>query len=145
MKYFLISLLSAAADQLSKSAVKKSLPCGRKKRIWGRLYVWHTKNKGLAYNKFDNDRKKVMAASMTAVTAVAAYLVFLIKSGARAYEKLGPALILGGGIGNLIDRLRDREVTDFIYIDFNKAPIFNTADISAVLGAVITVIGALIG
>ena len=144
MKYFLASMLFAAADQLSKEAIKRRLPKGEKKRIWGRLFLWHRKNRGLAYNKLDGERKKVMAASVTAVSAAAAYLLFLVKNGARPLEKLGPALILGGGLGNLIDRIRDKEVTDFIYIETDKAPIFNLADVTAVLGAVITAVSAII-
>ncbi len=145
MKYYLISVLAAVVDQISKKMVKSSLPTGKKKKIKGRLYLWHRKNKGLAYNKLENERNKVMAASAAGIAIAGSYLLFLVKRGAGGAEKLGPALILGGGLGNFIDRVRDKEVTDFIYIDKKNAPIFNVADITAVFGAVITIVSALIG
>ena len=47
------------------------------------------------------------------------------------------AMVLGGGIGNLIDRIRLKEVVDYIRVDFINFPIFNFADICVVIGAVL--------
>lgn len=144
MKYFLLSLITAAADLGTKEAVKKKLPSGHKKHIGGRLYLWHIKNRGLAYNSLEGRRYTVLAASSAAVGLVGSYLLYLVHTNARPADKIGPALILGGGLGNLIDRFKNKEVTDFLYIDFKKAPIFNLADITAVTGGIITVIRAFI-
>jgi signal peptidase II len=46
------------------------------------------------------------------------------------------ALILGGGIGNLIDRIRMHEVVDYLKLEFFDFPIFNFADICVVVGAI---------
>lgn len=144
MKYFLLSLITAAADLGTKEAVKKKMPTGHKKHLGGRLYLWHIKNKGLAYNSLEGKRNTVLAASSAAVGIVGAYLLYLVHISARPADKIGPALILGGGLGNLIERLKNKEVTDFLYIDFKKAPIFNLADITAVTGGIITVIRAFV-
>lgn len=142
MKYFMLSLLAACADLVSKKAVRDNIPRGRKVHIKGRLYLWHIKNKGLAYNKLEDKRKTVVTASASAVGLVAAYLVYLIKTGAKPVDKIGAALILGGGIGNFAERIKDGEVTDFIYVEAKKMPIFNIADIIAAAGGIITVVRA---
>ena len=143
MKILLIPIITAAADLFTKKKVREKFRNGEKRHIKGRLYIWHVKNKGIAYNRLQDNRKKVMAVSGGACAAVAAWLFYLMRSGAGFFQKLGAALILGGGMGNLIDRIQNREVTDFIYIDFKKAPIFNVADIAAVLGGIVTVISSL--
>ncbi|MEA4973227.1 MAG: signal peptidase II [Candidatus Metalachnospira sp.] len=144
MKYIMISLLAAAADLLTKEAVKKKVPVGERRQVCGRLYLWHIKNKGLAYNRLEESQEKVMAASAAGVSVVAACLLYLIHSNAKPMEKIGPALILGGGLGNLIDRIKNKEVTDFIYIKAGNAPIFNFADVSALCGGVVTIVKSLI-
>lgn len=143
MAYFLISLFAAAADLMSKEAVKKYIPEGRKKQVKGRFWLWHIKNKGMAYNKFENRRKAVIGAAGAAVGLVFAYLLYLIKAGAKPVDKLGAALILGGGLGNLTERIKHGSVTDFLYIKAGKLPIFNVADVTAVTGGIITVVRAM--
>ena len=90
------------------------------------------------------EKRKVLAVSSLAVGAVGAYLFSLIHRNAGALEKTGSALLLGGGIGNLVDRIKNKNVTDFIYVDFKKAPIFNVADIAALFGGILVVFKAMI-
>lgn len=144
MKYFMISLLAAATDLLTKKEIKKRIPVGERRQIFGRLYLWHIKNKGLAYNRLEENQEKVMLASVAGVSVVTACLLYLIHLNAKPSEKIGPALILGGGLGNLIDRILNREVTDFIYIKAGNAPIFNFADVTALFGGVVTIVKSLI-
>ena len=144
MKYIFISIITALADLGVKEKVKKEMRVGEKRHIKGRLYLWHIKNRGLAYNKFEDERNKVVLASGAGVTAVFAALVYLIRSGAKPSAKIGPALILGGGLGNFIERVVHGEVTDFIYIDAPKAPIFNVADVVALFGGLITIVKSLV-
>ena len=144
MRYFLLSVFTAVLDLTSKEVVKNKMPVGQKKQISKKVFLWHIKNKGLAYNKFENDERKVLAVSSLAVGAVGAYLFSLIQRNAGALEKTGSALLLGGGIGNLVDRIKNKNVTDFIYVDFKKAPIFNVADIAALFGGILVVFKAMI-
>ena len=144
MRYFLLSVFTAVLDLTSKEVVKNKMPVGQKKQISKKVILWHIKNKGLAYNKFENDERKVLAVSSLAVGAVGAYLFSLIHRNAGALEKTGSALLLGGGIGNLVDRIKNKNVTDFIYVDFKKAPIFNVADIAALFGGILVVFKAMI-
>lgn len=52
-------------------------------------------------------------------------------------EKLGYIFLLGGAAGNLIDRIKNKCVTDFIYVKKLKTTIFNFADVFIALGAII--------
>ena len=126
MRYFLLSVFTAVLDLTSKEVVKNKMPVGQKKQISKKVFLWHIKNKGLAFG------------------AVGAHLFSLIHRNAGALEKTGSALLLGGGIGNLVDRIKNKNVTDFIYVDFKKAPIFNVADIAALFGGILVVFKAMI-
>lgn len=143
MIYFLISMVVAGLDLCSKQIVKRNIPEGTKKQIKDKFYLWHIKNRGLAYNKLEDRKKDVIAASSAATGVAAVYLIHLIKRGAKPIDKIGAALVLGGGIGNLVERIKNGEVTDFIYIKARKLPIFNIADVFAALGGIIIVIRSL--
>ncbi len=142
MKELLIALAAMAADFITKKRIKMILPVNGEKHIKGRLWLKHVKNKGLAYNKLEDRRKAVTIISSATLAAVAGYIVYLIRSGARMSEKIGPVLLFGGGMGNLADRIMNKEVTDFIYIKADGAPIFNIADVTTLIGAVLTVINS---
>lgn len=74
MRYFLMSLFLAAVDLSSKEVVKKYIPAGKKKQLGNRLYLWHIKNKGLAYNKFDATEEK-WCLHISAATAQLPYIL----------------------------------------------------------------------
>ena len=143
MRYILLSIFAALVDLGSKQTVKKYMKTGEKKQVKGRFYLWHIKNKGLAYNKFEDKKEMVLTASLAAVGAVAVYLLHLIRIGAKPIDKAGAALILGGGLGNLAERIKNGEVTDFLYIKAGKLPVFNIADVTASVGGIIVVLRAL--
>ena len=65
-------------------------------------------------------------------------IVFLIKSKPTKFETLAGSLVIGGAIGNYIDRLIRGYVVDFI--DFKFWPVFNFADICIVVGCIMLVI-----
>ena len=74
-----------------------------------------------------------------AIAAIAILVVlFLIASGRfkLKFEVIMLSFIMAGGIGNLIDRIKYKEVIDYIRTDFIDFPIFNFADICVVIGAV---------
>ena len=65
--------------------------------------------------------------------AIIYFIKLLYKKGSRSL-KLGFSFMLGGALGNLYERIFKNGVTDFIYIKFKKAPIFNVADIFILIG-----------
>ena len=131
-----IAAVIAAADQLIKYAVVQNFALGDvKELIHGVLSLTHIRNTGAAWSMMAG--KTWFLIGMPLVIIVFA-LGFIYKN--RHGSKLGlisMAMVLGGGIGNLIDRIRLKEVVDYIRADFINFPIFNFADICVVIGAVL--------
>ena len=136
----IITVFSILADQLSKYAVVKLLkPIKNIPVINGLLDFTYVENYGAAYGSFQN--KKFFLIGVTAVLIL--LLIYLICSN-KIKEKIliySFSLIIGGGIGNLIDRIRIGYVVDFIDVNpLFSFPVFNVADCCVVIGAAIFII-----
>lgn len=136
-----------AADQSFKKAVKKKIPADGMVRVKDFVILSNTKNGGFACNAFEKDKKLVRTVTAAATGTVAGVLgttLALTGSGEKKLRKAGLSLLTGGALGNLMDRLRDGYVTDFV--TFTKGPekltqlAFNTADFSIFAGAILIVI-----
>ncbi|MBE3520311.1 MAG: signal peptidase II [Firmicutes bacterium] len=137
MRYWLVFALSFAADQVSKSLVRRTLSLGQSVPILGPyLAITYVENPGGAFGLFPG------ALWVFIITSVASIAFGIF--GRKYLEPLGPAsqislgLLSGGAMGNLADRLRFATVTDFI--DFKVWPVFNLADTCVVTGSVLLVI-----
>ena len=107
-------------------------------QIAGPFSIHHVRNSGIAFGFFASATSIVIV--VTAI-AVAWMLVFFARSGGRhPVLPVALGLVLGGSIGNLLDRVRLGHVTDFL--DFRFWPAFNLADVFIVVG-VATLFGAL--
>ena len=95
----------------------------------------YTTNSGSAFGLFPNQTTLLIIASFFAV----GFLIYFYKTHARPRKllRLAIGLQLGGAIGNLLDRVRDGTVVDFI--DVGPWPTFNIADSSIVVGMAILV------
>ena len=142
MKYFLLAFLQIVIDLFTKSEAKKRVREGECVNIKALLNIYHKKNKGLAYNFISDKPKTALYVSAASTVILVIYLISLVKDGAKSVEKVGVSLLLGGAMGNLIDRFVNGEVTDFIYIKYKKAPIFNYADLSALMGVLVTIVSS---
>jgi signal peptidase II len=139
-KVFLITaLIVIIADQLSKLCIKSNLALGESIPETGFFRLTHIQNTGAAFGLFQ-DHSLILATIAIIGSLVILFLIFFMSH--RFYilntilGKLSLGLILGGTVGNLIDRLRyGGNVTDFI--DFSFWPAFNLADSSTVVGAFI--------
>lgn len=96
--------------------------------------ITHVRNNGAAWSILEG---KTIILTVVAVIAIILVL-FLIASGRfkLKLEVIMLSFIMAGGIGNLIDRIRYKEVIDYIRTDFIDFPIFNFADICVVVGAI---------
>jgi len=135
--YFLIIAVSVAADQLIKMWALESLaPVGTIQFIPGLLKWTYVENRGAAFGMFAGQRWILSAVSIVIVLAC---IVLLVKKYFKTgLENVCVALIAGGGIGNLIDRISRGFVVD--YIDINELfpyPMFNLADCCVVVGAIL--------
>lgn len=131
-----MALLAAGivgADQLLKLLVLQSLrPIGTVSAIPGLLDWMYVENRGAAFSILQNQRWFFIAITVVLVGACVWYLVKECKS---KWLGIALTLVIGGGIGNLIDRIFRGFVVDFISVSFFP-PVFNFADICVVVGGI---------
>lgn len=129
MRPFLITGLVVIIDQITKALAVANLKIGESHPIINKLfYLTLVQNTGAAFGLFKNQ-----AAFFILVSAVAIIVMVFFLSKKKISQYLPLALILGGAIGNLIDRLRFGYVVDFL--DFRVWPVFNFADSCISIGA----------
>ena len=136
--FFLTALLIVAADQLSKMWIRGSLPDGQSLPIVGFLKWTHVHNTGGAVGLFQGQSFPLTIVACEGVVVLLVYALIVYRRFPFLNNMLGKfalGLVLGGTIGNLIDRLRFGYVTDFIDVGF--WPTFNIADSSVVVGVII--------
>jgi signal peptidase II len=116
-------------DQAVKALVRDSITSGDEQTVLPFLKLVHVRNTGVAFSIFSGGGPLLV---VFAVLATVALLTFFYLHAERPLAWLPTGLLLGGAIGNLIDRLRDGAVTDFI--KFPRWPAFNVADIAITFG-----------
>ncbi len=134
--FLFLSALVIALDQYSKHLVVLSLPHYSVQALLPHLNLVHLHNTGAAFSMF---REAPALAFVGLAAAVAAgILAWLRKHPAgERFTAAGLCLILGGAVGNVIDRLRIGHVTDFIdfYVGDRHFAAFNIADAAISVGA----------
>ena len=139
---FAVAAVVAALDQWSKLAVVRAFgPYEGKALVVGFFNLVHVRNTGVAFSMFSGMDPRwsvpvLVLSTLLAASAVVAYLGYLPRGGA-APPALG--LILGGAVGNLIDRARLGYVIDFldVYVGRHHWPAFNVADIAISVGVAV--------
>lgn len=135
-------------DQGAKWLVAGSLRLGEVRSIIpGFLNLTHLHNRGAAFGLFaDSDSPAVRALLISFSVAALLLVLYLLWRGVSSrWTGCGLGLILGGALGNLLDRVRAGRVVDFL--DFHLAgyhwPAFNLADSAVVIGALLLMIEVL--
>lgn len=138
----LIAVLVIVADRLSKMWVRAHIPIGEAITVIpGVFRLTHVLNTGAAFSLFENVRSPAAVRSVLigiAVLEIAVVLGFLWKTGRRlGGSTVAFALILGGALGNLYDRIHLQHVIDFLEVRIVHYhwPDFNIADSCIVIGA----------
>ena len=142
-KYFWITIVVVILDQISKYAVRNWVNFGHENVIkLTNKFFWLTKvqNTGAAFS-FSFGGENLNRVIFIIVSFVASILIgyYITKSECKI-EKISLSLVLGGALGNLLDRIFIGSVTDFIWWDFPdiimyRWPVFNIAD-SAIVVAI---------
>lgn len=136
--FWLAAILVVALDQLSKAWVRANLPLGRHTGLIPHLLgLVHVRNTGAAFSMGEGAGMVFVGVAL-AVTVVCAVTVWRRWLPLTLVVPLG--CIVGGGIGNMIDRLGQGFVTDFLSLDFVSFPIFNVADCFVTVGIVVAFI-----
>jgi signal peptidase II len=136
--FFLAAFLIVLADQLTKMWIRDYLPEGHSVPLTSFLKLTRIHNTGGAFGLFQGQTLPLTIVSIIGVVVLLAYALFIYRrfpaiGGVLSKSALG--LVLGGTIGNLIDRLYFGYVTDFI--DFGFWPAFNVADSAVVIGVIL--------
>jgi signal peptidase II len=146
----LVVLAALAADQASKFAIEKYTSLGSQRvLVPSVLNFVHTTNPGVAFGLFAESRSPWLSPLLILFSvAVIGFLAWLLVTG-RAGGRLGEfgiALILGGALGNVLDRVARRSVIDFIdfHVGGHHWYTFNVADSAIVVGAGLVILELLV-
>lgn len=132
-------------DRLLKRAAAAALaPSGVKSAIPGVLSWAYTENSGTAFSMF-SDRAPWLLIALTAALIVGVLIYLLTHPDDPVLERAGLWLIVGGGLGNLWDRLAYGRVIDFIRLDFVNFAVFNPADVFVCVGAGLAALSLILG
>jgi signal peptidase II len=134
--FFSTAAVVLALDQVTKHVIRATLEQGEAfPESWPVRFV-NVANTGAAFGILQEQNAFLVVTTVIGVVSVLLYYWYPPFEHAAMTAALG--MILGGAVGNLFDRLRLGEVTDFI--DFPHYPAFNVADSSIVVGAVVLAI-----
>jgi signal peptidase II len=132
----LIALGVVLLDQVVKVVVRATIDRGDVVEVLPGIDLVHTINTGIAFSLFSGSTGVIAVLTLVAIAIIA--LVLVAYAGEHPLVPIGGGLLLGGAIGNLIDRVTRDGVTDFIAI--GPWPPFNVADIGVTLGAILLVL-----
>jgi signal peptidase II len=143
MPWFVLAAAILVADQLAKWAILASIAAGERLPITGFFNLVLAYNKGAAFSLLARapgwQTPLFVGVALLAIVVVS---VVLLRSPGRRMFCVGLALILGGALGNVVDRLRLGYVVDFL--DFHAFgwhwPAFNVADSAITVGAGLLII-----
>lgn len=125
-------LALAGLDQLLKIwATNYLLPLGSAPLIPGFIELRYVLNDGMAFSMLSGRRWLLIAVTGIVLLVVAGMLLFRRMP---RLERIVWMLVLGGGLGNLIDRVRTGVVVDYLNFQFIDFPVFNFADICVCVG-----------
>ncbi len=127
--------LVLALDQATKALVRSSIVPGQQNDVIGPLSFVNVHNRGVAFGFLGGGGALVL---VVVLAALALLLVYFGRHADRPLLWLPTGLVLGGALGNLIDRVHQGYVTDFIR--FPHWPAFNVADVAITCGVVALVL-----
>jgi len=132
------SVIIVLLDQITKILISTSIVYGDSVSILGNILRFtYIKNPGMAFGIQVGNRVFFTAFALIASIVILVYL-FRLKP-ENFLPRFALASILGGAIGNLIDRLAYKEVIDFIDIRIIRWPVFNIADVAVTLGMILLI------
>jgi len=133
--FYIIIILIVIGDQLTKGLIQQSMVLNQSIPVWDGIFsITYIHNTGAAFSMLAG---KTQVLALFQVIIIGVILGYYILKGRKSHPllRLSLAMIVAGGIGNLIDRLTLGYVVDFL--DFHFWPIFNVADIGVSAGCVL--------
>jgi signal peptidase II len=129
----LVLILVLVADQASKRAIEHSIIPGEEHKVLPGITLVNTRNHGVAFGFLPGHQD---AVTVLIAIALSALLIYFARHTHQSLIWLPTGMLIGGGLGNIIDRLRVGSVTDFIKLPLGWPP-FNLADSAITVGIVV--------
>jgi signal peptidase II len=127
-----VAVIVVVLDRITKALVVSGIAVGDVHKFLPGIHLVHVKNAGVAFGFFSGGGALVLALTLIALCALVVYFVL---RPTRPLLWLPTGMLIGGAVGNLIDRVATGSVTDFIKLPF--WPAFNVADTSITLGVLV--------
>ncbi|MEA2243046.1 MAG: signal peptidase [Solirubrobacteraceae bacterium] len=131
----LVVVCVVAGDQLVKALVTSSLQRGEERDLVAGVKLVNTRNTGVAFGQLQGAG---VAVAILIAVAVVALVVYVARNAPRRWIWLPAGLLLGGALGNVIDRVREGAVVDFLKLP--HWPAFNVADAAITVGVVVLLV-----
>ena len=127
----LVAVGAVVADQAVKALIRAEIDPGERISVVPGLHLVRVHNAGVAFGLFPGGG---IVLIVVGALALAALLAFFVSNHSRRLVWLPTGLLIGGAAGNLIDRVRDGSVTDFVKLP--HWPAFNVADMAITVGVI---------
>jgi len=146
--WMVVAMIIAVVDQLTKLAIIEWIPLYDRVPLNSFINLTHQKNTGAAFSFLADAggwQRWFFVVLASGVSVVIAVWIWRIRNTGQTILSAGLALVLGGAVGNLIDRILLGHVTDFFQVWFGSwaFPSFNVADAGISVGAALLIIDAL--
>jgi signal peptidase II len=129
----LVVVVVLLLDQVSKHLVRQSIVPGEERKVLPGVGLVNTRNHGVAFGFLPGDQTLV---TLVICVALIALLLYFALHATRPLIWLPTGMLVGGALGNILDRLREGSVTDFVKLPLGWPP-FNLADASITLGVLL--------
>jgi len=127
-----VAALVLALDQLTKHTVATGVAAGEAKKFLPGVNLVHVRNTGVAFSIFSDGGTLVLVFTLVALALLVGYFAMHPD---RPWLWIPTGMLVGGAVGNLIDRIANGAVTDFIKLP--HWPAFNVADMSITFGVLV--------
>ena len=135
--HMVLMIAVLVADQLTKWWARTALP-GAPVIVWKDVFSFRLiYNTGASFGIFQGKTLALTIFSIVGMAAIAGFYFWLPKVKKMRPMRITLAMIVAGGIGNIIDRIWMGKVTDMISFDLINFPVFNVADIGVTCGAIV--------
>ena len=121
-----------AADQILKEVVTSTIERGQQEPVIAGIEIVNVRNTGVAFGQLQDGGAIVAVVIALAVAALLAYFARHVR---RRLMWLPTGMLLGGALGNVIDRVREGAVVDFVKLPY--WPAFNVADVAITFGVIV--------
>ncbi|MGD8190070.1 signal peptidase II [Brevibacillus ginsengisoli] len=137
--YYIIAFVVVVLDQLTKYLIVKNMEIGQSIPLWpGVFQLTSHRNMGAAFGILQNQRTLFIIITVAVIIGI---IVSMVRIGRKQPGlSVALALVLGGAIGNFIDRAVTGRVVDFLDFTLIHFPIFNVADSAITIGVALLIL-----